>query len=182
MSKHWKWFYQERQQSINYTPCPPGKGKHLVEFVLKNHYYSCKNEEHLSGMIQTMLTASRSRAEGLLTSLLKTDFCNSDYIIFSVLKMLFLLSACTTIANNKGKAPFSLKQLFSTILLCIMTASLSVSRTKGFLYFSLQALKQQTWVDKCSTVVASANEREEKGQHQYKGKMFHMKCKDKSKC
>lgn len=37
-------------------------------------------------------------------------------------------------------------------------------------------------VDKRRTVAASANEGKEKGQHQYWGKMLHMKCKDKSKC
>ena len=94
-------------------------------------------------MIQVKLMASQSRAAGLLTSLLETDFCdfsNFDYIILSVLGTLFLSARATT-ANNKSRAPFPLKLLFSTVLLCIMTLSWSVSRTKGFPYFSSRGLK-----------------------------------------
>lgn len=95
----------------------------------------------LSGIIQVRLMACQSRAAGPLTSPLEIDFFWLHYFICT---QSFLSSAHIITANNKSRAPFPLKSVFCTALLFIMTVSLSVSRTKGSLYFSFQALKQQT--------------------------------------
>lgn len=138
-----------------------------------------KKNGHLSGIIQVKLKACQSRAAGPLTSPLEIDFF---WLHCFICPQSFLSCAHIITANNKSRAPFPLKPLFSTVLLCIMTISLSVSILKVFCILVSKHWSNRLREDKCSITVASANEGEEKGQHQYRRKMLHMKCEDKSKC